>query len=191
MAGQPSKVGGTIAGIVGWVVLGVGLSLALGLGLLVGALASATAGVLVATPVTFLAVSVALVLLLGGRSLRRSGDEKQKTTWVQAIVAFAANRGGVVTALDAAASTGIPAHEADALLTELAKTQPERVVLDVDESGTVLYRFPPLVTAGPGAWEHHVRVAPGGYEPDAGHPTDLEGEALSEAEAQERTRSRR
>jgi hypothetical protein len=61
----------------------------------------------------------------------------------QALLGFMAYR-GPVTAEDAARALGIPVAQADEWLTALAKTQPERVTLDIDDEGRMHYRITDL-----------------------------------------------
>jgi hypothetical protein len=56
----------------------------------------------------------------------------------------------MVTAADVAQSLDVPHEEADALLTELAKTIPDQVSLEVDDAGGIYYRFPSMLTRWPG-----------------------------------------
>lgn len=149
-AGKPSKVGGTVAGIAGWIVLVVGLCLALGLGLLLSMI-SATLGLAFGLPIGILTLAVSLTLLFSGKKLRQSGDVAQKDMRRRAVFALAMNRGGAVTARDAAAALGIPAVEADAFLTDLAKTEGEEVTVELDDKGGIYYAFPRLIPSQPRA----------------------------------------
>lgn len=140
-AGKPSKVGGTVAGIIGWIVLVLGVSLTTGLSLLLSML-STTAALAVGIPMGILTLAVSLSLLLSGRSMRRTGEKKQKEMRRKAITALAMNRRGAVTAQDVAASLDIPHAEADAFLTEMAKEDPEEVTVELDDRGGIYYAFP-------------------------------------------------
>jgi hypothetical protein len=62
-----------------------------------------------------------------------------------------------VTAADAARALGVGIAEADAMLTALAKRDPERVAVDVDDEGVVWYR----VSAAPGEPLPRIRVGDG------------------------------
>jgi hypothetical protein len=132
-------VGGAVASVLGALVLLVGLSLALGLGLLLYALVTAAVALAVALPVAFVVLVVGLVLLRSGRLLSRSGTDTARATRDQALIELAAHR-GAVTAAEAARALGVPVGEADAMLTGLAKREPERIAVDVDEHGVVWYR---------------------------------------------------
>jgi hypothetical protein len=165
LAGQTSKVGGTVARVLGWVVLVVGLSIALGL---------ATLALLIFTPLTAAAVGVptalaslafAMLLLRSGRGLQQMGTGEQKDARTKAIFALAQNRGGVTTAWDVAQALDMRLEEADGLLTELAKTMPDRVSLELDDAGGIYFRFPALMTGWPvrvdGAAAYASTEAPG------------------------------
>jgi hypothetical protein len=140
LAGKPAAVGGTVAHVIGWVVLGVGVALALGLGLLFS-LITPTAGVAVGATLGIIALTFGLVLVLGGRKLQRSGAADQKGARAQAVFALAGHRGGVLTALDVSQAIGVSPEDADALLTDLAKTQPDHCALELDEHGAIYFRF--------------------------------------------------
>jgi hypothetical protein len=153
LAGKPSKVGGAVASVFGWLVLLVGGSIAIGLGaffLLFNLYAVAAA---LSLPILLVATVVGVMLLRSGRSLSRSGIEVERSMHEQALMALAAHRGGV-TAHDAARALNIPVADADAMLTDLAKRDPDRVAVDVDDQGAVWYR----VAGGPGEPLPHVRI---------------------------------
>lgn len=147
-AGKPSKVGGTVAGVIGWIVLAFGVSTALGLGLLLGSLFSVGVGLAFGLPIGIFTAVLATVLLLSGRKLRQSGDEKQKETWRRAVFALASNRAGMVTADEAARALGVSPAQADAFLTELAKTTSEEVTVEINDNGGIYYAFPRLMPMG-------------------------------------------
>jgi hypothetical protein len=151
MAGKPSRWGGAVTSVVGWLVLLFGLSIALGVGLLLYALATLGIALAVALPVAFIASGMGIPLVLGGRALGRSGSLVERTTREQALISLALQH-GPVTAGDAARALGVTPEEADSILTGLAKREPERVVLDVDDQGVVRYRvlLPPGTPAA--AW---------------------------------------
>ena len=117
---------------------------------------------LVMTGLFFLTKSLVLVLVIGivlvrsGRSLSSSGVEAARTTREQALLAVAAHR-GAVTAVEAARALGVGTAEADAMLTTLAKRDPDRVAVDVDDQGVVWYR----VSAAPGEPIPRIRVGDG------------------------------
>jgi hypothetical protein len=140
MAGKPSRVGGTVASVAGWLVLLVGMSLSLGLGLLLWAIFSLAVGAAVSLPFALIALVVGFSLVRGGSSLRRSGVDAERATRDQALLSMAGHH-GPVTAVDAARLLNVTVAAADAMLTELAKREPERLAVDVDDQGVVWYRI--------------------------------------------------
>ncbi|WP_156338952.1 hypothetical protein [Chondromyces crocatus] len=153
LAGKPSQVGGTVARVFGWVVLIGGLSLALLFGLLLAAIFPGTlAPWVVSLPIGFASLATAMLLLFGGRKLRESGAAAEQGARNQALFSLAQNRGGIVTARDASNALAIPLEQADALLTELAKSRPDEVGVEVSDQGEILYTFPGFQRrpAGPG-----------------------------------------
>ena len=145
-AGQPSKVGGTVARVFGWLVLAGGWFVAICFALLIMALspmgmASVPAWILGGI-IGVIASLAAYGLLRGGRKLHDSGALAEMTTKNQAIFALANTKGGVLTAWDLAQSIMTTPQEADDVLTKLAKEYPDHVAVDIDDVGTVLYRFP-------------------------------------------------
>jgi hypothetical protein len=144
LAGQPSKVGGTVARVFGWLVLAFGWLAALLIGgLLFAAFGSASiAHWIVGGPIAIIASLIAYGLLKSGKQLEASGKLAEMTTKNQAFFALANARGGVLTAWDLAQSIATTPQEADDTLTKLAKEYPDHVSVDIDDNGTVLYRFP-------------------------------------------------
>ncbi len=146
MAGQPSRVGGTVAKVFGWIVLGAGMFVALVLGFFFQWLWPAGyAGIAIGGLVAFITAAVSLLLLRGGKSLQKSGAEEAKFTREKAIFALAAHRGGVLTSFDAATALGMRPEEADSLLTDLAKTKSDQVSLELDDAGSIYFRFPQML----------------------------------------------
>ena len=163
MAGRPSKVGGTVAKVIGWIVLAIGLSFALLLGLFFQwLLPLGFAGYAVGGVIAFLTATFSILLLRGGTSLQQSGVNEAQFTREKAIFALAAHRGGMLTATDAGTALGIPSEEADSLLTILAKTKSDQVSLELDDSGGIYYRFPAMTN-----WQAQVPPA-GPVRVDAG-----------------------
>jgi hypothetical protein len=138
LAGKPSKVGGVLTGVLGWLVLLFGLSVALALGLLSLAIWTVGVGLAVALPLVLLTLGLGLPLVLGGKAMRRSGTDAEREMREQAFLSMLSERGRV-SAAQAAGALGMRVEDADALLTSLAKSQPDRVTVDVDEDGTVWY----------------------------------------------------
>ncbi|MDP9037037.1 MAG: hypothetical protein M3O50_19745, partial [Myxococcota bacterium] len=145
-----------MARLAGWLVLLVGMAVALGLGVLVLALATVTAALAFALPVALVALVAGAALLQSGRLLTRTGVTTARTTHDQALFELAAHR-GPVTAGEAARALGISTAVADAILTDLAKREPDRVVLDVSDEGVVRFR---ALDAPEAPADVHVRVAP-------------------------------
>jgi hypothetical protein len=145
LAGQPSKVGGVLARVTGWLVLAFGLSAALFLGTVLQMVFATThLGYVVGLPIAVVSSVVAYFLLKGGKTLAASGASAERSARLDAVFGLARNRGGIVRPLDFAQSIGVPVETADALLTDLAKTSPDEVVLEVDDAGGIYYRFPRL-----------------------------------------------
>ncbi len=155
-AGKGSKLGGAVARAFGWTVLTVGLSVALVVtALLQWVVEGGYLGYAIGAPVALAALVLGTLLLRGGRTLHQRGTGQEKGTRTAALLALAQARSGMLTAADAAQALAIPVGEADALLTELAKTTPEQVSLEIDDAGGLYYRFPRVL----GAWQGHgVRV---------------------------------
>lgn len=140
-AGQPSKVGGTVARVFGWLVLAGGWLIAAlfaGLIMLLGGQGGAAIAFALIGGVSSL---IAYALLRSGRELKAAGEGAEETTRNQAVFALAGARGGVLRAWDVAQMLHMDPKEADDVLTKLAKTQPEQVSVDIDDEGTLLYRF--------------------------------------------------
>jgi hypothetical protein len=108
--------------------------------LLFGAFHAGLLGIALATPLLLISLVFGVLLVRRGNSLNRAGRQVEQTTREQALLALMGHR-GAVTAQDAAHALGVPGAEADELLTELAKREPERVAVDVDDEGVVHYRL--------------------------------------------------
>lgn len=142
MAGQTSKVGGTVARVFGWIALAAGLLLALVLGGLMAMLgASGAALAIVNGPILLITAVVAYALLRSGKELKKSGANTEQATKNQAIFALANTRGGTLRAVDVAQALQVTPEEGDAILTKLAKEDHEHVKVDIDDEGNILYRF--------------------------------------------------
>lgn len=185
MAGKPSKVGGSVARAFGWIVLALGLALAVFLGGLAALIFTGPTGLVVGIPLAIVAVTLCIVLVRSGRDLRRSGDQTERATRVQGIHALATTHGGVLTAWQVAQALRMHPAEADALLTELAKQEPDTVGVDVDDEGVILYRFahaaPHVRVADPfvAGRRAGTRVDPGSAERRASVPHEVEDFAAS------------
>jgi len=144
-AGQPSKVGGSVASVLGWITLATGLTIALLTGALFQAILPAgIVGYLLGGIISIFSIIIGLMLVYGGKSLRKSGTEKERFTREQAIFALAKNRGGMLSAMDVSQALNLPLPTADALMTTFAKEDPDRVRLEVDDSGGIYFVFPQL-----------------------------------------------
>jgi hypothetical protein len=177
LAGRPSKVGGAIASVAGWVVIGVGIMVALAIGLLLqaifpGAPASWGIGGMIAVA----SIGVGLALVLSGRSLSHIGTRAAQDVREQAITALATNQGGRVTARDAALALGISVQEADAVLAEMAKTGDD-VVLEVNDQGGLFYRFAQILPETQMRWPADGTRIEGARETD--EPAPAGGEPVT------------
>jgi hypothetical protein len=156
LAGQPSKVGGTVARVVGWLILSGGWLLALlimGIWQLVAP--GGWAGYAFGAPVALIASIMAWALLRSGTQLKASGSAAEIATKNQAIFALAQTKNGVLTPWDVAQYLHVTPQEGDAILTKLAKESSEHVTIDVDDDGKIQYRFPAIHWA---KQDGHVRV---------------------------------
>lgn len=156
MTGKPSRIGGEVTRVVGWVALAAGAMVAL----LVGSFfqwlfAGAIIGWILGIAILVITLIVAFALLRGGRALRDSGARAEARTFEQAVDALAQSRGGILSALDVGQVLGISDVEADKYLTDFAKKNPERVRVEIDEAGTIVYQFPQHMIG-----TAHTQVAP-------------------------------
>jgi hypothetical protein len=159
-----------VASVFGWLMLVVGGSIALGIALLFAAFGAPMVGVAVALPIAAISLVIGIVLVRHGGSLNRAGLEAERTTREAALLGLAAHK-GTITAIEAANALGVAVAEADAMLTDLAKREPDRMAVDVDDHGVVHYRMAQI------AGDARVRVeAAEGWRVDEAQ----EGEALPE-----------
>jgi hypothetical protein len=165
MAGQSSRVGGTFASVLGWLVLVIGGSTALGIALVFAAIGLWGLGLAIAAPMALVVLIAGIALVRGGHSLSSSGLQKAQATRDQALLAMTAHKGSV-TAEEAGRALGVTTADADAMLTDLAKRDPEHVAVDVDDQGVVWYR----VTRVPGQPLPRVRVDASSVQPGAVEP---------------------
>lgn len=188
LAGQSSKVGGTVARVFGWIVLAGGWMFAAAFAGVIVLLGGDWAAAIVGGPIALIASVVAYALLRSGRDLKKSGDDAEAATKNQAIFALANTRGGVLRAWDVAQMLHLTPKEGDDILTKLAKEYPEHVTVDVDDEGNILYRFPAIHWGGlpnmaPNAPPQHVRVAQGAdVAPRVATAEPLEDELVDAAE---------
>jgi hypothetical protein len=147
LAGTPAKVAGVAARAAGCGVGAAGTLAAVALGGLLYALVLWAGGpalaiaLLVGLPIALISWAAAISLSLGGRWLGRYGAERAKKAKLATIRGLAAHQRGAVTASEAARALGSSTEEADALLTELAKSPDENIAVDVDDEGVVRYLF--------------------------------------------------
>jgi len=143
LRGKPSKIGGTVASVLGWVVLAGALAVALVLGAILQAIfpAGAVVGWVVGGLIATLGIGTSMLLLFGGRALRKSGDRAAEAARFEALGSLAAHRQGVVTSQSAAEALGVRVDEADKLLTSLANQPDSGITLEVDDDGVLTYRF--------------------------------------------------
>jgi hypothetical protein len=170
--GQPGQVGGAVVTVLGGGALVLGLVIALVLAGLTSLLFPPMTSVVVGGMILLVTLLVAVPLLLGGRNLRRSGDDRVRAARQRAVFALAAQKHGVVTARDVARAVSIPEEEADALLTSLAKRPDGGVSLEVNDDGSLWYRFADLMPSTPERvriadepWQAPARVAQPEKEP--------------------------
>jgi hypothetical protein len=185
-AGKPAQVGGTLAGVFGWIVLAVGLAVATGIGLVLSIIHT-TFGLAVGIPIAVLSIAVSLGLLFSGKKLRQSGEAREKETRRKAVFSLARNRGGAITANDAATALDMPPADADAFLTDLAKTTPEEVTVELDDRGGIYYQFPRLLPERRRARIEDPRVRVTGV-PDTFESEGLDYEEPAHETPQERRR---
>ena len=140
LAGKTSQVGGTLASVIGWIVLVVGGSVALAIVLLFSALSLPGVGFALGIPLTVVTLVLGILSIRRGGAWMRAGQQTERATREQALMALASHR-GAVTAVDAARLLGVGIPQADALLTDLAKREPDRVAVDLDDQGGVWYRL--------------------------------------------------
>lgn len=140
LAGQPSRLGGGVASILGWFVLLGGVITAIAIGALFQALfPTVILGYVVGGFLAGMSLLFGLGLIFGGRKLQQSGDERSRSAREQVVFTLASRRGGAITAHELALALAIPEPEADALLTEMAKRPDGRVTLEVEDDGTLRY----------------------------------------------------
>jgi hypothetical protein len=155
LSGTPSKVGGTLTGALGFLILFGGTLISLVFGLVFGSLVSGPAGLAVGLTLGAFTLVAAIAMLFGARSLWRTGEASSRSTQEQAIFALASHRGGVLRAADLAQALDMPLEQADAQLTELAKRQVDSVSLELDDNGEIYYRFGGGELSG---WEARARA---------------------------------
>lgn len=184
LAGQPSKVGGQITRVFGWIVLVLGTLLAFGTLAMCGSLVgmAAAAPWILSVPIALVAWILSYFLLKSGKQLQQSGADTQKATRTQAVFALANNRAGMVTPNDLAQAIGVTPKEADDILTTMAKEDSDHVSIEVDDNGTIYYRFAAAhwtaIASNPANWE---RPQAGAMAPNAAQGVQHQRVALAPA----------
>jgi hypothetical protein len=142
LAGKPSKIGGALGKVFGWGILLAGLGTAATLILLFHFLNPASLlGYAVGIPVAVIALLMGLSILYGSSRLHRAGTDAERETRQQAIYALAANRGGMLTALDAARALNLSVKDVEAVLNDWAKNDSDHISMEVDDNGEMFYLF--------------------------------------------------
>jgi hypothetical protein len=192
IVGEPARVGGGIASVLGWLALSGGLLFALVLGVIAGALWGMTVALVIGGPVAVLTLLIALPLLFGGRRLTQAGEDRTRAAHENAVFGLAARRRGVLSVRDVAGALSLREDEADALLTALAKRPDGRVTLELDDDGGISYLFHDLrptttarVRVADQPWTMPVRLV---VSPPA--PKIIDAELIEEDDALARPRSR-
>jgi hypothetical protein len=163
LAGRSSKLGGSAATIFGWFVLATGWLVALSVFAVLAALfGTAPITWVLSLPFAIVATAIWVVSFWAGKSLKSSGETLQRTTEEQAVFALAEQRRGRLRSLDVAGSLNRSLPAAESILTEMAKRFPEQMAVDVEDSGTLLFRFPRIDL------EHRTRVVDAAYETEPG-----------------------
>lgn len=159
LAGQPSRVGGKVARVFGWILLVVGTLVAAGTFAACSAMfgSAAAAPFVLSIPIAIITWVLSYYVLKGGKELAQSGTDTQNATRSQAVFALANTRGGMVTPADLAQAIAISPKEADDVLTAMAKESPDHVSIEVDDNGTIFYRFNAAhwqsIASNPANWE--------------------------------------
>jgi hypothetical protein len=154
-AGRPTQVGGTIARVLGWLILAGSLFVGLlFLAFFQWAFPGGFVGYLLGGFFAILGAIVSTVLLKGGGKLQAVGAKKERDAKEVALYALAARHDGIVTAEVAADALAMSIDEADQRLTDLVKEGSD-VRLEVDDDGRLLYLF------GAALPLRRVRIEPG------------------------------
>jgi hypothetical protein len=143
LTGKVRQVGGAVAHVLGLLVVGAGVVAAVLFGLaLQWIFPAGYAGWIVGGLLVAVTALVGVSLAVGGRALRRQGEDVARATLNKAIFALADHRAGSLTIDDVAAALDLTPTAADGALTALAKQPDAHVELDVRDDGTLVYRFP-------------------------------------------------
>jgi hypothetical protein len=102
---------------------------------------TARIGYALGLPVALISAVLSTLFLVASRRLQSSGSAAERQARVEAIYALAVHRAGTLTASDAARALQLDVRGADALLSDLAKTEPDSVSLEFDGEGQTFYLF--------------------------------------------------
>jgi hypothetical protein len=150
LAGQPSKIGGSVAKVVGWLILAFGSLIGLTTIWIFQLLFPAAAvGWALGVPILLISLIAGLLVLFGGKKLKDSGVSAERAAKFEAIYSMALNRNGLVTAMDVGRTLGMPSEQADDLLTQMTKAYPEYVSIEVDDAGNLFYKLAGMVPGLP------------------------------------------
>ncbi len=181
LRGKPAKIGGTVASTAGWVLLFGAVVAALVVGALFQAcFPAAVLGWVLGGVIAFVGLALSLLLLFGGRALRRSGARASQAARLEALDTLAVYQRGIVTAQMASESLALPLDQADAFLTSLAKQPDSGVTLEVDDDGRITYRFGRYVPQRD--WPADAKLRVDAPAPAAAGDTLIAGEAPRETE---------
>jgi hypothetical protein len=98
-------------------------------------------GYALGSPIALVSIVLGTLFMIASRRLGRAGVEAERQARVEAVYALAVNRNGMLTTADTARSLQLDPASVEALLGELAKTEPEYVSLEFDENGQSFYLF--------------------------------------------------
>lgn len=143
-AGQPAKVGASVVLAFGWLGLVLGLGFAMLLGLIVGLVGTATGGLISFGVVALFTTVVFMLVRHGSKRLDASGQKSLEDKQDQALFALAANHGGRVHPMQAAALLNLTVEQADAVLTRLNNARPLEVEVELTDDGQIFYAFTQL-----------------------------------------------
>ncbi len=202
LTGRPSRVGGSLARGLGYALGAFALLASAFVAWLLQAIfTEGVVGYVVAAPMAALGLVLATLLVRGGSSLRRTGEQAERDAKERAVWALAAHGGGSVTAPEVARALGMSSPDADAFLTAWAERDVDQLRLEVDDRGRLLFQFPSLLPpAAPARNGRRVeaparaasaprsRVAPD-ETTAAIEEAEAEAEALAQAKAEGRGRA--
>ena len=160
LAGKPARFGGTVARVVGWVVLAVTLGIALIVGAIFQAIFTAAVGWIVGGVIAALGAAAAIALLMGGRFLKDTGDKATFAARRSALFALAQNQHVILRTPIVAQALGVSPVEAEAILTGFSRDPESGITLEVDPEGRLYFRLLEIAAQFP-------QYAPGAALPEA------------------------